>query len=235
MTVGLFETIRARHGVAFRLDDHLARLRRSASRFGLRLPRCDLPRVIRTLCAKKRLDDACIRIVLTDELAVTASPMPPPPPSGRVRIASWFRDPRSPFHGHKLLGAENRLIRDETRAAGYAETLFADPRGNLLEGSVTNLFLVKNGALVTPGLQGILPGVTRQVVLELAAHLGIPVRLRSIRRRDLLSADAVFLTNALLGIFPVTALARTRLRGPGPIVRLLCRAYHDFVADSKAP
>jgi branched-subunit amino acid aminotransferase/4-amino-4-deoxychorismate lyase len=237
---GLFEVLRAYRGAPFRLEDHLDRMARSARRFGLSgVPAAAVLRpAIRSLCSWNGLDDACVRVVLTagdgtrrGSVIVLARRLDPVPPEwyergARARVALWTRDPRAPLHGHKTLNyLENNLVRNESRAAGWAETLFLDPDGRVLEGSVTNVFLVSRGRLVTPGLEGVLPGVTRKVVLEIASRLRLPRAQRAVRVADLHRADEVFLTNALIEILPLTRLGTRRLKGPGPVTRRIAGEY----------
>jgi branched-subunit amino acid aminotransferase/4-amino-4-deoxychorismate lyase len=231
---GVFEVVHLYPGGPFRLRQHLARLRRSARRFGVKVPVVKFDQVIRSLCARNGLDEAYVRITLTAGGAhlILALPPPPKPPSGRVRMAAWSHDPRAPLHGHKTLNyLENYLVRNETRASGYAETLFRDLEGRLLEGTVTNLFLVKRGVLLTPRLRGILPGVTRMTVLEIAKRLRIPAREADLRERDLLAADEAFLTSTMSEVHPITAVERRPVRGPGPITERIAAAYRALTSS----
>ncbi len=225
---GVFEVVRTYGGKPFRLADHLERVRGSAKSFGVPIPRADYDAAIRALCRANRLPEAYVRLTFTRGGAalIQAKPLPPAPKSGRVRIAPWVHDPEAPLHGHKTLNyLENYLVRNATRQAGDAETLFVDPEGYVLEGTVTNVLLVKRGSLVTPGLEGILPGVTRKVVFELAKQLGIPVRPKRVKLMELARADEAFLTNALIEVVPVTAVGGRRIPGPGPITAKIAAAY----------
>ncbi len=226
---GVFEVVHVYGGKPFRLSDHLIRLRRTARRFKVRVPRVEFDRVIRALCAKNRLAEAYVRITVTEggSLLIIALPPPPKPVSGRVRIAGWVHDPRAPLHGHKTLNyLENYLVRGETRAAGYADTLFRDLDGRLLEGTTSNLFIVKRGVLMTPRVRGILPGVTRKTVIEVARRLGIRVRETDIRERDLGGADEAFLTGTMLEVHAIR---------PGPVTRRIAEAYRARVTSFSRP
>jgi branched-chain amino acid aminotransferase len=98
---------------------------------------------------------------------------------------------------------------------GCADALFVGLKGELLEGAVTNIFLVVKGRLVTPRQPGILPGVTRKVVMELAK-----VKERTVHLKELWKADEAFLTNALIEVLPVGK--------PGPIGRKIAEAYQEL-------
>ena len=99
------------------------------------------------------------------------------------------------------------LARDEARARRADEALLVSPEGQVLEGSVSNLFAVVEGEVLTPPLeQGILPGITRGWVLAACAELRLPARERPITREQLEGAREVFLTNSVQQIVPVTRL-----------------------------
>jgi branched-subunit amino acid aminotransferase/4-amino-4-deoxychorismate lyase len=219
---GLFETLRAYDGIPFRLADHVARMAASARHFRLPFRPPDFEPVIRTLCRRNRCPDAAVRLTLTagGRLLVTSRPRKALPAAwyrkgAEVMVAEWRRDPRAPLAGHKTTSyLEHVLAHEEALKRGCADALFVGLRGELLEGCVTNVFLVREGRLVTPRLSpGILPGVTRKVVLGLASAVE-----RIVRLKELWTADEVFLTNALIEILPV-------VRPPGPITQVLMDAY----------
>lgn len=235
---GVFEVLRTYGGAPFRLDDHLERVRRSAKAFTVPVPRADYAAAIRSLCRANRLPDAYVRLTFTRGGAalIQVKPLPPAPKSGRVRVAPWVHDPEAPLHGHKTLNyLENYLVRNATRQAGDAETIFVDPDGCVLEGTVTNVFLVKRGSLVTPGLEGVLPGVTRKVVFEIAERIGVRVRQKRVKLDDLARADEAFLTNALIEVVPITAVAGIRIPGPGAVTARVAEAYRALTAGDRRP
>ncbi len=227
---GVFEVIRAYGGVPFRLADHLDRMRRSARRFGIPFRVPDLDPVVRGLCRRNGLKDAYVRITLSagGHLLVLARRLSPVPKAwyergAKAMFAPWIRDPRTPLTGHKTLNyLENILSHREALRRGCADMLYSGPRGELLEGCATNVFLVRRGRLVTPALgRGILPGVTRKVILELA-----PATERVVHRRELAAADEAFLTNALIEVLPIGR--------PGPVTRRIAALYRDLVrAESR--
>ena len=217
---GLFETLRAYSGIPFRLDDHLARMTVSAAHFKIRFHPPDLDPVIRNLCDRNEPDDAAIRITLSAEgrLLVTARPRKPLPQAwydrgAEVMVAPWRRDARMALAGHKVTSyLENILVHDEAIERGCADALFVGLKGELLEGAVTTIFLVVKGKLVTPKLPGILPGITRKVVMEL-----IKVKERTVKLKELWKADEAFLTNALIEVLPIGK--------PGPVGRKVADGY----------
>jgi branched-subunit amino acid aminotransferase/4-amino-4-deoxychorismate lyase len=217
---GLFETLRTYDGVPFRLADHVARLKASARRFGFPFPAVDADGAIRALCRRNGLPDAAARLTLSAEgrLLVTTRPRKPPPPAwyrngARVQIVPWRRDARALVAGHKVTSyLENILVHDQALKRGFADALFVGLKDELLEGSVSNLFLVVRGKLVTPKLTGILPGITRKVVMEIAE-----VRERTVRLDELKTADEAFLTNSLIEVLPIGK--------PGPVTRRIAEEY----------
>lgn len=217
---GLFETLRAYRGIPFRLADHVARMKASAARFKLRLPSVDADAAVRELCRRNHLGDAAVRLTLSAEgqLLITVGARTPLPESwyakgAKLRVTGWRRDPRSPLAGHKVTSYLDHVLAFEAaRAAGFADALIQGPDGEVLEGAVSNLFLVVKGELVTPKLPGLLPGITRKVVMELAA-----VKERTVKLEELRRADEVFLTNALIELLPIGK--------PGPVGRAIAEAY----------
>jgi branched-subunit amino acid aminotransferase/4-amino-4-deoxychorismate lyase len=223
---GLFETLRAYSGIPFRLDDHLTRMTVSAAKFKMPFRSPDLDPVIRKLCDRNELDDAAIRITLSAEgrLLVTARRRKPLPQSwydrgAEVMVAPFRRDPRVTLAGHKVTSyLENILVHDEAVERGCADALFVGLKGELLEGAVTNIFLVIKGKLVTPKLPGILPGITRKIVMEL-----IKVKERTVKIKELWKADEAFLTNALIEILPIGK--------PGPVGRKVADGYLQMTRE----
>jgi branched-subunit amino acid aminotransferase/4-amino-4-deoxychorismate lyase len=217
---GLFETLRTYGGIPFRLDDHLSRLTVSAHHFKMRFHPPDLDEVVRELCKRNEVDDAMVRITLSGDgrLLVTAKRRKSLPQSwydkgAEVMVVPWRRDARALLAGHKVTSyLDNVLIHDEAMERGCADALYVGLKGELLEGAVTNIFLVIKGRLITPKLPGILPGVTRRVVMEL-----IKVKERTVRIKELWKADEAFLTNALIEVLPIGK--------PGPVGRKVADLY----------
>ncbi len=230
---GLFETMRAHDGAPHLLDRHLARMRRSARRFGLKMRWSDaaIDRGARALL--RGMPDAYLRLVLTagGAFLIKAGKRPAIPAAwyrrgAPVDFAPWRRDPRAPLFGHKTLNyLENVLTLDRARAKGVADLLFLSVDGRVLEGCVTNVFLVSKGRLATPALKGILPGVTRDEVMRLAKRLKIPAEERDLTPRDFDRADEAFLTNALIEVLPISRVGSRRLGPPGPVTRALMARF----------
>lgn len=188
--LGVFETCAVRGGRAFALTRHLDRLVGSLAALGL--PPVDLAQVragVDAVIGSGVPDLGRIRITVTagapaaaggspePTVVVTAGPAPVRGAPHAVRVP-WVRNERSPLAGHKSTSyaADVLALAAATRAGGD-EALLASARGDLCEGTTSNLLVVRDGEVLTPALStGCLPGVTRALVLEWAAEAGLPVR-----------------------------------------------------------
>jgi branched-subunit amino acid aminotransferase/4-amino-4-deoxychorismate lyase len=222
---GVFETFRVHHGRVFRWERHLERLVLAAAELGF--PVAPDPGLLATALAQvldaNRLEDAVARITMTRGVPggrptrggvwVEAEPLAARLWEGTRRLAGRAIVSRRPF-SPGALGAYKttsrlayHLAREEARAARVDEAILADAGGRVLEGAVSNVFVVSGGRLVTPSLTlGILPGITRAAVLELARAAALVVEERAVTGAELLDAHEVFLTNAVQGVVPVVAL-----------------------------
>jgi len=253
---GVFETLRAYDGVIFRADQHLERLADSARSIHLRLPfnrKRILSILYRTLEAN-RIRNGLLRLTLSrgtgpwgpdpssggrPTVVVMARPSLKPSPGRYARgMRVWIVSAEAPGPGSVLSGIKttnflnNILGRLEARRAGAEEGLMLNPQGHLTEGTVSNLFLVRNGRLITPSLDcGLLNGVTRRVVLELAESLGIPAKEGRLTPKELLRADECFLTNTSIEIMPATRVGKFRVGSgrPGEITLKLTQAFRLLV------
>jgi branched-subunit amino acid aminotransferase/4-amino-4-deoxychorismate lyase len=164
---------------------------------------------------------------------MTAHSCEVPPESLAVGISPWLRNGHSPLAGLKCASyAGNLIALDHARKHGFDETLFFNTSGELCEAATANVFLVKNGDLFTPPLEsGCLPGITREVVIELAAMLGISCNLCAITPVELQAADECFLTSSTRGVVAVSRLDQ-RAMGPGPVTERLARSWGEFVVKS---
>jgi branched-subunit amino acid aminotransferase/4-amino-4-deoxychorismate lyase len=171
-------------------------------------------------------------------IAILASEYQPPAPEKynrgyKAALSSIRRNDLSPVTYLKSANTmESMLARRDAKDAGADEAFFLNGNGYLTEAAGSNVFIVKNGALKTPRYEsGILPGVTRTVVFELAAQLGIKVREVNCRLAGLLQADEVFITNSLIEIIPVTGFDGKPVGDgkPGPLTQKLMTAYKKLV------
>lgn len=257
---GLFETLRSYNGYIFRLDRHLDRLMKSAGVLGIasKLSNIDLKGACYQILKSNGLTDARIRLTVSAgegdivpdpstcrevTVFIVARGMKPLAEAlyergYRVKLSGIRRNSQSPISRHKSISwLENVLARSEARAAGADDALLLNERGFVAECSASNIFLVTDGVLRTPSLEsGILRGVTREVVLELAQALGIATVEGQVELRELLAAEEAFLTSSIIEVMPLTQLDG-RLIGdgkPGAITRRLMSAYRELVAKEMA-
>ncbi len=243
--LGLFETMLAIDGRLIFADRHLSRLRKSCGKFRWDLELPDLQEIAAELLVRNELATgrARLRLVVTagsgphhdlapgaDRLVwLSAFPAGETPESMSACLSPWPRNERSPLAGLKSASyAENLVALDHARRLGFDETIFLNTAGQLCEAATANLFLVRNGILLTPPVDsGCLPGVMREVVLELAVEIGIPCEVIALMPDDLRSADEVFLTSSTRGAVPLSRF-ETRELSPGPIARKLQEALHSL-------
>ncbi len=154
------------------------------------------------------------------------------PTSGlRCAVSSWQRvsDNGIPARA-KINGiyVNTALAKTDALLSGFDEAIFLDQNGNVVEGSAENIFIVRDGTLITPPVNDhILEGITRQTILEIAKDKGIPCLERSISRSELYRAEEVFLTGTGAKVAPVTEIDNHQISAAqvGPISRLLQDCY----------
>jgi len=171
-------------------------------------------------------------------LIITAGPMTPYPAElyekGATVVVSDIRTSADdPTVYHKTTGYLRNLLalRDAHRARA-TEALIFNTKGRLAEGSLSNAFIVSGGRLLTPPVEeGLLAGITRAAVLELAAEVGIPAEQKPLTAREVLDADEMFLTNSIMELLPVGRVERKEIGDglPGPVTKQLASAYRALV------
>ncbi len=234
--VGLFETFRTWHGRIIGLERHLTRLMKDATSLGWQLPALETLTdwVLQTLKANKSLvaegRDVRVRITVTPgvvdpakgwweigaaepTVVIHVTPLPPNFDSRNERgwtavLAPWRRPKDFPLWQIKATTYfANVLARRHARSQGADEALWLNTDGNLTEGTATNLFVVCDGEIWTPPPEeGLLPGVARSLVIELAASLGFSVIERPVPLSTLNRAEEAFVTNAVIGLVPLTKI-----------------------------
>jgi len=251
---GLFETMRAYKGKVFRLDKHLSRLATSAKVLELSIDEMELKDAVMNTIKANKLGDARVRITVSPgEGAVNADPRTCRKSTVlvvtekyipftqqvyrdgfRVIISSFRRDSQSILSGLKSTSyLMNVMARQEARLAGADEAVCLNEKDLLAEASMSNIFVVAGGILRTPGLEsGILPGITRQVVLELASQMGINCLEGDIELDDIYKVEEAFLTSSLLEVMPLTRVGDKRISNGrvGNITRKLITAYKRLVS-----
>ena len=252
---GLFETMRAYGGFVFRLDKHLNRLSGSGGRLGIPAITAGLKEAVTATLQANKLSDARIRITVSigeggiapdtrqcqkPTVLVMAEHYEPPPErvyrtGFKAIVSSLVRYSRSPLSIIKSANyLENMLAKQEAAAAGADEAIRLNEKGFLAEASMSNVFLIADGKLMTPPLEsGILPGITREAVIELASRLGISTIERDIPIEELFRAQEAFLTNSLIEVMPLTEIDGKPVASgkPGLITERLRTAYRNLVLD----
>jgi len=258
---GVFEGIRAYRGPrgvsVFRLREHMERLHRSAAAYHF-----PLEHGVDALCGAARrvvrengLGDCYVRPLVFLGLGnmgvnprdcptrtiVAAFPWgaylgPEALEKGvRATISSWTRLHHSMFPTSAKGSGQylnSMLATREAKEKGFAEAILLDRHGNVSEGAGENLFVVRGGALATPGPEAsILPGITRDSILRIAADLGIPATVGNLARDELYAADEVFFTGTAAEITPIRSVDKITVgRGArGPVTEALQRAFFDVV------
>jgi branched-chain amino acid aminotransferase len=251
----VYETLRTYGGRPFHLDRHLERLRRSAQRLAITMPAGDaaLTRDLDALLARAANPESYIRIIVSrgvgdisyhfDRVAgptivMVVKPLAPFPSQyyedGIAVILSSVRrnHPRALDPAIKSCNLINNILAvQEAQAKGAFEPIMLNEIGEIAESASANVFLVKDGTLLTPPLDaGILPGVTRHLVLELARGLALPLREEPVAVKDLLAADEVFITSTLKEVLPVATIDGRPVGSgrPGPVTLRLLEAIRNY-------
>jgi len=255
---GVFEGIRCydtpKGPEIFRLTDHLARLNNSARLLYMEIPFPveELKAACNELIAENGLPECYVRPIAFygyGELGVAArgNPVevvimswPWAPYLGqealqkgiRAKISSWQRvSPNIVPHVSKATGVylNSMLAVTEANNAGYDEAILLTPEGLVADGSGENIFVVRDSVLYTPDLAtGILPGITRDSIMQIAQDLGYTVVEKSIIRSDLYLADEVFMCGTAAEVTPLRSIDDIEI-GVGPVTQELQKAYLDTV------
>ncbi len=256
---GVFEGIRCydtEHGPAvFRLADHLDRLERSAKLYYMELPYSSEQLRVATheLIARNALRSCYIRpIAFRGYGQMGLNPLEAPidvviavwewgaylgeqgkDEGVRAKVSSWERiSPRSLIPHAKATGQylNSVLAKIESLKAGYDEAILLDEHGHVCEGSGENVYVVRDGAIVTPPqTASILDGISRRSVLQIARDLGYPTIERDLARAELYQADEVFLTGTAAELVPVREIDDQQIGDgrPGEITQVLQRAFDE--------
>lgn len=250
---GLFETMRAYHGRVFGLKQHLERLACSAEILKIRVETPLLEQAVKDIIRANNLTEARVRLAVSlGEGAMVPDPKSCEKPTVlvmagayhsygeevyqkgfRAIISSIRRNSQSPIAKLKTANyLESLLARQEAKDAGVDEAICLNDKGLVSEASMSNIFIVAGGVLKTPDPDsGILPGLTRNTVLELAASSGIKAKEQSFTANELLQADEAFVTNSLMEIMPLVQVDGKPVGSgkPGPATLRLMKAYRELV------
>ena len=249
----LFETMRAYNGKIFRLDDHLERLKKSAEFLEIPINVTELKQAILDTLKKNEFQEARVRLVISSgEGAVTPDTRSCKNPTiliiavgysaysqevyarGFTAITSSIhRNSQSPLPNMKTSDLlESLLARREARVAGVDDSILLNDKGLVAEASSSNVFLVNKGILKTPQLgRGLLPGVTRKVIMELVRKTDIKFLEADIQPKELMTSDEDFLSNSMIEIMPLTTIDGKKVGSgkPGVVTQKLMAAYRELV------
>jgi branched-chain amino acid aminotransferase group I len=258
---GLFQTMRVYNGRIFLLDRHIKRLKEAAQIVGMgdKVGKLDLEKACKETVNINDLQSARVRLTVTngkgtalpwedagDEPTVLVTAVPYVPYTAerynqgyKVGIAS-VRRPRQNAIASSLKSLNymiSVIARMEVSKRGQDEALLLNEDGYLAEGGSSNIFFVRSGRLVTPALNsGLIPGVTREVVMELADSLGLILSEGTVGKPIFKQCEEAFMTNAVIEIMPVTSMSdETGASMPvgggkmGEITRKLLDAYRERV------
>ena len=247
-----YETLRTYGGRPFELDRHLRRLRRTIGLLGFDLSTSDdeIKARIDACLSFAGNDESYLRVIVSrgvgdmsyrferiasPTVAIYVKPLEPQSEAlyekgSSVVIVSIRRNPIEALNpamkASNLLN--NALASREAYAKGAFEAMLLNTRGEVAEAAGSNVFMVKDGLLLTPPLScGILAGITREITLEIAAATGVRSEERVLYPEDLRTADEMFLTSSLKELAPVTSLDGAIVGDgkPGPVTRALLAAY----------
>lgn len=246
---GVFETLKVLGGEAIALTRHLARLRRSCEILGLTPPDADSLREAVDLVVGSEPEAAQrgrLRITCTagngplasdrqsgaQTIVVALRPMAAWPATTSAVVLPWVRNERSAVSGAKTTSyAENVVALAWAHGRGFSEGLFTNTRNEICEGTGTNVFMVRDGAILTPPTSsGCLPGITRELLLHWGLASEQPLSLA-----DLDSADEVFLTSSTRDVHPVVTLGARTWGEPGPLTRFVAAEYIRNIAQNIDP
>jgi len=241
---GVFETLRVYDGTPFAWTRHLDRLAASASGLGLVAPDESVLRTAAdSVLAANELREARLRITVTGGPAPPGSRRAPVPPTvivvgfeleptsatASVMIVPWTRNEGGALAGLKTISyAENVRALAYVEERGAHEAIFPNTKGNLCEATGSNVFLVLDGACITPPLAaGCLNGVTRQLILELGnGEAGVPIEERDVPVEALGRASEAFVSSTVREVQPIAAVDGVALpAAPGPVTTKLAEAF----------
>ncbi|MDP2938650.1 MAG: aminotransferase class IV [Candidatus Omnitrophota bacterium] len=248
---GAFETMRSYDGNIFALDRHLQRLKNSLPLVNINMPysQKELTQAVNRAFKLNKLNNAYLRLTIwqgekkANALIFVKDFKGYSAKSYKKGFKGLIVDCRlnesSPLSRIK---STNYLLfylaRKEAQIKGFDEALFLNTKGFLCEGSRSNIFLVKDNKLITPSLNcGCLPGVTRQIVIELAKKFEISVAEKEIIHKDLFKAKEAFLTNSLMEIMPLTKVNNSYINKGrvGEITKLLQFKYKQEIRSLVKP
>jgi branched-chain amino acid aminotransferase len=253
---GIYETLRVYKGVVFKIHEHIERLFRSASMIGLKIPKTHAAiklAVYKTIQNNKH-NEAYVRISISrgpgpigldpefckkPTFVVVSKKLKGYPPKYykngvKVAIVTIRRNYKKALNPQikSLNFLNNILAKIEAKAQGAYEAIMLNYKGYIAEGTITNIFFLKDNILHTPAPSvGILNGITRQIIIDSAKKLNIKTRQGKYVPRDIYEAGEVFISNTTMEIMPVTQVDKIKIgRRAGEVTGALHQAYKEHVS-----
>jgi len=256
---GVFEGIRAYHGIVFHLKEHIDRLYRSAHPILLKIPmtKTELTEAVLKTLKKNNLKNAYIRLVVTrgvgdlgldprkcpkaTVIIITESMLqlnsPEALANGITTTITWVK--RNPVdaatHEIKSLNYLNSVLgKIEANNTGADEAICLNKTGYVCEGVGENIFIVRDGEIITPPVSsGALKGITRAVIIRLAKKLGIEVTERNITPNELFTADEAFFTGTAAEVAPIREVNKRVIGAgkPGPVTKRIMQEFEKATKD----
>jgi len=246
---GLFTTIRIHDGIPFAFERHWSRLERDAER-----TRCPFPFVPETvreqlamLLQANTVQDGAARIYAIYnqvgfwrsaenfprvDLLLCSADLPSYREPSRLGLREFGRYAASPLAGVKVLSwLDNVWNYYEAQQAGFDEVVLLNERGEVAECTAANIFCVRGGRVTTPPLNsGCLSGITRSVLLEIGASVGVEVKEAVLRPDDLYAADEVFISSTNRSMLGVSEISGHQIASaPGPVTLKMENAFGEYV------
>ena len=252
---GVFETLRAYKGHVAFSDLHYERLKRNCRRLNIDLPldKHSFEKALLKTINANNVKEAYIRVTVSPVGASYGLEKPKKLDTNfSVFCKEFSGKPRKVYEKgarvimvrsvpseHPLMASlkstnylHKMLARDEVIKARADEGIFCTPGGNILEGSATNIFIVKDGELFTPPIsEGVMPGITRNIILNLAEANGFRIHETPISMKELKACDEVFLTGSTTEILPVREVIdiSDKVPSPGPVTKKMMETYHSLL------
>ncbi len=255
VTVGdaAFETVKVVDGAPFAATRHLRRLERTLAGLGLSAP--DHERleegIHAVLAAGPPVAFGRLRYTVTGgsgplgsdrgdspmRYIVTLGDVSRPPRAGTLATVPWVRNERAATAGLKTTSyADNVIALAFAKERGAIEAIFGNTRDELCEATGSNIFLVRDGEVITPPLDsGCLAGVTRELTIEWARAAGIPVREVAVPMTEVGAADEVFITSSTKDVLPVSGWDGRSYSAPGPVTSAVLDAWAAGAAQGMDP
>ncbi len=247
---GVFSTVRVYQGQPFALERHFRRLSRDAKLLEIPLP-VDydrLHRAIRELIHANKADESCIRIYFiynkvgiwrsdepfpTTDMVLYTIDLPQRTGPTQLALVPHGRHAANPLTGTKVISWLNNVWTVETKAhhRGFDDVVLLNERNEVAECTAANLFIVKGGKVTTPPLTtGCLAGVSRAILMEIAAEAGAPIEERAFDVVELSLADEVFITSTTRQVQSVDRIEEITYK-PGPVTEHMAALFQRYVDD----